>query len=172
MGNLIHEIVITTAKDLKAETIGFGSDGDMAKRVYDWTTNAFMREGYILIGKVANMNFVEVIQRGGKTQCFIELRSRPAIDKAALSNNTIEIEAFYRSRYCGRGWMEFEPEFIGETESNIRSEWYRLGLYEKRGYDYDGISYRLVDSSADDFEVEDAMEARAAQREWERRERR
>lgn len=172
MDNLIHEIIITQAADLSEEVIGFGSDGDMAKRVYDWTTNAFMRERFILVGKVANMNFVEVIRRGGTTQCFIELRSRPAIVKAALSNDREEIEAFYRSRYCGRGWMDFEPDFIGETEDHIRTEWYRLGLYDKRGYDYDRRSYRLVDSEADDLEVMDAMDTRAAQREWERRKKR
>jgi hypothetical protein len=172
MTNTIHEIIVTTAKDLNTETVGFGSDGAMAKRVYDWTTNALMRDGFILLGKVANLNFVEVIQRGGTTVMFIELRSRPATTKAALSNDREEIEAFYRSRYCGRGWMDFEPDFIGETEDHIRTEWYRLGLYDKRGYDYDRRSYRLVDSEADDLEVEEAMEARAAQREWERREKR
>ena len=167
MDNLIHEIVITQAEDLSEEIIGFGSDGAMAKRVYDWTTNAFMRERYILIGKVANLNFVEVVQRGGSTQCFIELRSRPVFTKAALSNDTVEIEAFYRARYCGRISVDYEPDFIRETEDNIRTEWYRLGLYEKRGHDYDGRSYTLISSEADDFEVEDVMDTRAAQRDWE-----
>lgn len=163
---IIHEIVITQAADLSEEVIGFGSDGAMAKRVYDWTTNAFMRERYILIGKVENLNFVEVVERGGKTKCFIELRNRKPT-KAALSNDMVEIEAYYRARYSGRISVDYEPDFIRETEDNIRTEWYRLGLYDKRGYDYDGRSYRLVDSEADDTEVENAMDARAAQREWE-----
>lgn len=76
----IHEIKYTTAKDLDTETIGFGYDGEMAKRVYDWTTNQFMRDGYILMGNIKNPNAVEVIQRGGPTVCWLELTSRPALD--------------------------------------------------------------------------------------------
>lgn len=76
----IHEIKYTTAKDLNTETIGFGSDGEMAKRIFDWTTNSLMRDGYILLGKADNLLAVEVIQRGGSTVCWLELTSRPALD--------------------------------------------------------------------------------------------
>lgn len=77
MDGLIHELVVTMAADLENERVGFGGDGAMAKRVFDWITNRLMNDGLIMMLNFNNPNLVEVIQRGGPTLCWIELTSGP-----------------------------------------------------------------------------------------------
>lgn len=78
-----YEIHITQS-DLSVEVIGFGENEATARRIYEFTTNALMREGHILIGKVENPLFVEVVQRGGPTLMFIELKHVPVLDIANI----------------------------------------------------------------------------------------
>lgn len=40
------------------------------------------------------------------------------------------------------------------NDNDINNEWYKLGLYEKRGYDYFHRTYRLVENDgSEDVEV-------------------
>jgi hypothetical protein len=80
MNNEIHEIVFTDANNLSEEVIGFGADQTTAQRVFDWTKQSYLREGFIVFGNIQKPNFVEIIRRGGPSQCFIELRCRPHVD--------------------------------------------------------------------------------------------
>ncbi len=157
-----YELVITDAKTLKEDVIGFGNNKLAAQTIFNWTWRGLLRDGYVSISNVSNPWFVEIAPKRGASVLFIELRDRQPVVKAALSNHTVEIEAFYRARYQCGGWIETEPDFIREIESATRATWYELGLYDKRGYDYDGRSYTLT---ADDRLFEDEQVCRDWQRE-------
>jgi hypothetical protein len=84
MITLIHEIVFTNASDLSDEVVGFGDDQATAQRVFDWTKQSYLREGFIIFGNIQKPNFVEIMRRGGPSECYIELRSRPKVDLANI----------------------------------------------------------------------------------------
>lgn len=168
------EMIVTNAATLKDDKVGFGESEWIAKSVFNSTWRGLLLDGYVAISSVKNPLFIEIVQRGGPTALFLELRYTPPASKAtaALSNHTVDIETFYRARYCAGSWVETEPDFIQEVEHNTRREWHRLGLYTKRGQDYDGIAYTLLDSEADDAAVQSEQDARELERQYEREARR
>lgn len=103
-----HEIHVTQS-DLSVEVIGFGENEATARRIYDFTTNALMRDGFILIGKVENPLFVEVVQRGGPTVMFVELKHVPVLDIANICTlfHLLALEAT-QGRYLATGLVMAE----------------------------------------------------------------
>lgn len=133
--NIIHEIIYTDAADLSSETIGFGQDEEMARRIFGWTTNTFMRDGFILIGNAKNPEFVEVVQRRGPTVCFVELRSRPDFDMANILE-AIHLAALdvLQPRYLATGLLQAQvvkAEALWENAKHIAIETKPNGLVLK-----------------------------------------
>jgi hypothetical protein len=65
---------------------------------------------------------------------------------AQLSPDGCEIELFYSRRYKnGRDVVTPDAHYVEKLERAINDTWYELGLYEKRGHDFYGITYRQSD---------------------------
>lgn len=76
----------------------------------------------------------------------------------ALANFRCTVEEFYSVRYLlglhFRMWGDEVRLLEIGNDNDINNEWYKLGLYEKRGYDYFHRTYRLVENDgSEDVEV-------------------
>jgi hypothetical protein len=85
----------------------------------------------------------------------------PAND-CALSGFRCTVEEFYSVRYLlglhFRVWGDEVRLLEIGNDNDINNEWYKLGLYEKRGYDYFHRTYRLVENDEHD-DVEAACDS-------------
>lgn len=83
----------------------------------------------------------------------------PAND-CALSNFRCTVEEFYSVRYLlglhFRVWGDEVRLLEIGNDNDINNEWYKLGLYEKRGYDYFHRTYRLIENDGSE-DVEAAL---------------
>ena len=75
----------------------------------------------------------------------------------ALAGYRCTVEEFYSVRYLlglhFRVWGDEVRLLEIGNDNDINDEWYKLGLYEKRGYDYFHRTYRLVDDDSEDIEA-------------------
>lgn len=70
-----------------------------------------------------------------------------SMTRAYLAPYNVDCETYYWVLLCGSGEPR-ERDFIEEVESDINDCWHKLGLYDKRGHDYFGNSFTLVESDA------------------------
>lgn len=80
----------------------------------------------------------------------------------ALAGYRCTVEDFYATRYLlglhFRVWGDEVRLLEIGNDNDINDEWYKLGLYEKRGYDYFHKTYRLIENDGDD-DIEAACES-------------
>lgn len=78
--------------------------------------------------------------------------------RSVLSVDPTPVELFYASRYRNAEHIDIDTMFLHQLEMDIDAAWYELGLYDKRGCDYFGVTYTQTTSERQDTADMDLIE--------------